>query len=103
MYTRLKQTSRRLAAIECAGGSRRTKSAGRPRPIHQQKLQKPVSAVSATLLPANRHTPGDVVMRLPRLPLVLFLCAAAVPALAGPLDDGLAAYRKGDWTAALAL
>jgi TPR repeat protein len=42
-------------------------------------------------------------MRLPKLLLVLCLCIAAQPALAGPLEDGLVAYRKGDWTTALTL
>ena len=41
-------------------------------------------------------------MRLLKLLLVLFVCAAG-PAVAGPLDDGVAAHDKGDYAAALRL
>ena len=46
-------------------------------------------------------------MRLPKPLLVLCLCAVtwalSLPALACPLEDGHAAYRKGDWTTAVTL
>ena len=41
-------------------------------------------------------------MRLLKLLLVLFVCAAG-PAVAGPLDDGLVAAQKGDYATALRL
>ena len=41
-------------------------------------------------------------MRLLKLLLVLLVCAAG-PAVAGPLEDGVAAYDKGDYAAALRL
>ena len=41
-------------------------------------------------------------MRLLKLLLVLFVCAAG-PAVAGPFEDGVAAHDKGDYAAALRL
>jgi hypothetical protein len=34
---------------------------------------------------------------------VLLIFAASFPAVAGPFDDGLAAYKKGDWATAYRL
>ena len=53
--------------------------------------------------PENR-CPGSVTnaMRLLKLLLVLFVCAAG-PAVAGPFEDALAAYDKGDYATALRL
>jgi TPR repeat protein len=42
-------------------------------------------------------------MRLLKLLLVLLMCAAAVPAVAGPFEDGMAAYNRGDYATALRL
>jgi uncharacterized protein len=42
-------------------------------------------------------------MRLLKLLLVLLTCAAAVPAVAGPFEDGIAAYNSGDYATALRL
>jgi TPR repeat protein len=42
-------------------------------------------------------------MRLLKLLLLLFLCAVTVPVVAGPLEDGLAAYKRRDWATALGL
>src|SRR5262249_33205656 len=42
-------------------------------------------------------------MRLLKLLLVLLVWAAAVPAVAGPFEDGTDAYRKGDYATALRL
>ena len=41
-------------------------------------------------------------MRLLKLLLILFVCAAG-PAVAGPLEDGYAAYNRGDYATALRL
>ena len=41
-------------------------------------------------------------MRLLKLLLILFVCAAG-PAVAGPFEDGVAAHDKGDYAAALRL
>ena len=41
-------------------------------------------------------------MRLLKLLLVLFVCAAG-PAVAGPFEDGVAAYGKGDYATAMRL
>ena len=41
-------------------------------------------------------------MRLLKLLLIVFVCAA-VPAVAGPFEDGVAAYNKGDYATALHL
>lgn len=45
---------------------------------------------------------GENAMRLLKLLLVLFACAAT-PASAGPLEDGRAAYDRGDYATALRL
>jgi TPR repeat protein len=42
-------------------------------------------------------------MGLLKLLLVLLTCSAAVPAVAGPFEDGVAAYRRGDYATALRL
>jgi uncharacterized protein len=42
-------------------------------------------------------------MRLLKLLLVLFVCAAAVPAVAEPFEDAKAAYNSGDYATALRL
>jgi hypothetical protein len=42
-------------------------------------------------------------MRLLKLLVVLLTCAAAVPAIAGPFEDGMAAYNRGDYATALRL
>jgi len=42
-------------------------------------------------------------MRLLMLIVVLLVSGAAVPAVAGPLEDGLEAYEKGDYATALRL
>jgi TPR repeat protein len=42
-------------------------------------------------------------MRLLKLLLVLLVWGAAVPAVAGPLEDGMAAYNRGDYATALRL
>ena len=45
---------------------------------------------------------GGRAMRLLKMLLVLFVCAAT-PVSAGPLDDASAAYRKGDYATAVRL
>jgi TPR repeat protein len=45
------------------------------------------------------HTRYHTGLRMLAVSVLLFL-AASLPAAAGPFDDGLAAYKKGDWAAA---
>src|SRR5690349_9664224 len=42
-------------------------------------------------------------MRSLKLLLILIVCGAAAPAVAGPFEDGAAAYNKGDYGTALGL
>lgn len=48
-------------------------------------------------------TTGLHAMRLLKLLLLLFVCAAAAPAVAGPYEDAEAAFEKGDYATTVRL
>jgi Sel1 repeat len=67
-------------------------------------IQKLAATMSSSLGCAyDKLVLGDYAMRLLNLFLVLFMCAIAAPAVAGPPEDASAAHAKGDYATALRL